>query len=326
MKKRLRFSLTFTCLLFICLAGKSLFAQFPQTLEIGPHGGITTYQGDINPLKLFNQFSYDYGGLIRYNYDTRWSFRFDYTRAVMKATDQKANWRPERELGFRTKLNDFALIAEFNFDDYYTGRREASFAPYFFVGISYLGFKVHPYVDDIAQLYEKAGIRELTAEEKQNERYVREYDSVCKLFKANCDSALICSGTSFSIPFGIGCKMSLTKNLGATLEWRMHYTMTDLLDNVTDVYPDPNNHQLFVATSPEGTTSYGQQIYKYEIVNGNPDANAQSLVYDVTDPTGRYVQGQQRGDASTNDWFGVLNLSITWKIPIPGNTACKIIN
>lgn len=333
MKKRLRFSLTFTCLLFLCLAGKSLFAQFPQTLEIGPFGGITTYQGDINPLKFFNQFGYDYGGLVRYNYDTRWSFRFAYTHALLKGSDQKAGWRPERDLGFQTTVNDFALVAEFNFFDYYTGRREASISPYFFAGISFLKFAAHPYVDDITKLYDKAGIVAPDGQQSQNPNVVNEYDSICKAFAtAFGKKAVLGSDNSFSIPFGIGCKMSLTKNIGVTLEWRMHYTLNDGLDNVTGLYPANQYHSLFVATPVKdeaGNDMYsliGNQLFDYQMIDASSLNDDQTVIYDLTDPTGNYIEGQQRGDASTNDWFGVLNFSITWKIPIPGNTACKIIN
>lgn len=330
MKKRLRFSLTFTCLLLLCLAGKSLFAQFPQTLEIGPHGGITTYQGDINPLKMFNQFGYDYGGLVRYNYDSRWAFRLDYSRAMVQASDSVANWRPERGLSFRTKLHDVALIAEFNFFDYYTGRIGSSVSPYIFVGGSWLSYQTGLLVQDSLQRLQFTGIPEAHRNDSTHRENMKRYQSVAGSAQG--------SGTSFSIPFGIGCKLSLTQHLAASIEWRMHYTFTDDLDgivrtkdndgNLNALYPSDKNHSFF-ARKQVGVDKYGTPIYEYSTPSSDPStiaAEGYDFYYDMSDPTGNYHEGQQRGDASTNDWFGMLNLSITWKIPIPGNSACKIIN
>lgn len=330
MKKRLRFSLTFTCLLLLCLAGGTLFAQFPQTLEIGPHGGITTYQGDINPLKLFSQPGYEFGGLVRYNIDSRWTFRLDYSHAVVRASDSYANWRPERDAAFRAKINAGSLIAEFNFDDYYTGKMGSSFSPYIFAGISVFNYKSGFYLQDLLQREQFSGIAADKLRESTNRENMHLFDSVAAI-------ALMPDMTpvwAFSIPFGVGCKLSLTQNLGVSLEWRMHYTFTDDLDGIlrddlgNALYPADDQHRIF-ARQKTGEDQYGNPIYKYEVFDDDPATVAgqgYEFIYDLTDPTGNYHEGQQRGDASTNDWFGMVTFSITWKIPIPGNTACKIVN
>ena len=98
----------------------------------------------------------------------------------------------------------------------------------------------------------------------------------------------------------------------------MHYTFTDGLDGVSTVYPANDAHALLV------TDGLGHAA----IVNGNPAllAEGQVLLYDFTDPSGSYQEMQQRGNSQSNDWFGSLSLSITWKIPLPGGTACRVIN
>ena len=289
MKKGLRFSLILTCLLLM-MASKASFAQLPQTIEFGPHAGISTYQGDLNPWKFFNEFGYNVGGLVRFNYDTRWSFRADYTHATVKATDSIAGWRPERKLNFRTTVNDLSFIAEFNFLDYYTGRRESAISPYLFAGISVFSYDVHTHTGleavDTLLLFPEFDEGRLPVDD----RFTAE-----SLFKMKDGGLLYFQRHLFSasIPFGFGCKFSLTQHLAATTEWRMHYTFTDFLDGVHGVYPDGN----------------------HTVVGG----------YDMTDPSGNYHAGEQRGDSSTNDWFGVLTFSVTWKIPIPGSSACKIL-
>ena len=95
----------------------------------------------------------------------------------------------------------------------------------------------------------------------------------------------------------------------------MHYTFTDYLDDVSGVYPADGNHRLLV-TDANGNMA---------LVNKNPDnLEAMALVYDFTDPSGLFKERQQRGNHANNDWFGMINLSITWKFVIPGNSACKM--
>ena len=334
MKKGLRFSLILTCLLFFCLAGGSLFAQFPQTLEIGPHAGVTTYQGDINPLKFFSQPGYEYGGLVRYTYDTRWAFQADYSYGLVRASDVKANWRPERGCAFKTKFHDVALVAEFNFMDYYTGRRESNISPYFFAGISWFKYKVGLNPLNSLQREQFTGLTTGLNLDTTLHAYQKAYNEVAE--KAYHQ------GYNFSIPFGFGCKFSLSQHIAASIEWRMHYTFTDQLDGVHGVYPVDALHQFFTWTKSEVTKTDadgnvvidadGNDVkydhIDYKVVQANPAEIANSgydFYYDLTDPTGTFHENQQRGDASTNDWFGMINLSITWKIPIPGNSACKIV-
>lgn len=254
------------CLALWCLAGSSSFAQAPQTLEVGPHFGVTTYAGDLNvwrnmgqwQWKEMKQFHYDLGALVRYNYDSRWSFRLDYTHLHLRAGDSLAAWRPEGNLSFRNTVDDLSLMVEFNFLDYYTGKKGKNLSPYIFAGISGLMYYVQPFtgVDSLDVMYfndlheDEHGVDVFTLEE---ERKGYNY--------------------ALSIPFGVGCKISLSEHLASTIEWRMHYTLTDYLDGVH----------------------------------------------------GNYENGLQCGNANTNDWFGMLNLSFTWKFVLPEKNACKMI-
>jgi len=267
MKRRLRHWLMFFGLFLLLQAGQSLFAQSPQTLEIGPHGGITTYIGDINTWKMFDQFDYEFGGVVRYNYDSRWSFRLDYTYETIKGNDSVVGWRPERNLGFKTKIHDLSLIAEFNFLEYYTGHPSTSISPYLFGGISVLMFDPHPNTGVLA--LDTLSLAPMMTEANQYSRF------------------------AVSVPFGFGCKFSLSKHLATTFEWRMHWTSTDYLDDIHGVYPEDDQH-------------------------------ATVMGYDFTDPSGTFHQGQQRGNSQSNDWFGSLNVSLTWKFEIPKKTPCNL--
>lgn len=306
MKKRLHFWLVAMFLILASGIPYSVHAQNPQTIEVGPHFGVTSYIGELNvwrnldqwQWKQMNQFNYDLGAVVRFNYDSRWSFRFDYTYARLRACDTAAAWRPEAMLNFRSSVHDFSLMVEFNFLNYYTGRVESSFSPYLFAGVSGFLFITRPFT-------RVAWIDDLPLNALDTDYVLDNKGAYVPAEKGNF---------SFSIPFGIGCKLSLSKHLAATVEWRMHYTFTDYLDDVSGVYASTGQHEILFSD----TDGLG-------LVNGNPDnLDPGALSYDFSDPSGLFSGGQQRGNCQTNDWFGMINLSLTWKFVIPGSSACKM--
>ena len=279
MVRKFRFLLIVSCL---AVFGQAK-AQFddPQTIEFGPHVGVSYYMGDLNPTLPFAQAQLQYGGVVRFNYNNRWTFRFDYSRATVKADDTQLNWRPERGLNFTTKINDFSLVAEFNFLEYYTGNPKRNVSPYIFGGISV--FQYTPFAEYGGTM---VNLRDYATEAEPAD--AKWYES---LFARS-------SSIGVSIPFGIGVKLSLTRHMAATVEWRMQKTFTDYLDDVGTVYPE--QHAQF--TADDGVT------------------------YDLSDPTGNYVAGQQRGNAAFNDWFGMARVSLTWKINLPDGRGCNLSN
>ena len=306
MKNRLRFCLVTFSLALMTWVGAAAYAQNPQTIEVGPHAGITSYIGELNTWRRLpewnplHQLNYEWGGVVRFNYDSRWAFRLDYTHLKVQACDTAAAWRPEAQLGFRSKVDDLSLMVEFNFLNYYTGRPEASISPYIFAGISGLRFDPRPYAIDtcLAPVLDAINLRTLRTE----------------------GDSVLYGRYALSIPFGVGCKFSLSKHLAATVEWRMHYTFTDRLDDVHGVYPANDKHALLVST-----TNVDNQV-EYQTITASPSDLTldQTLLYDFTDPSGRFSEQQQRGNAQTNDWFGMINLSLTWKFVIPNNSACRM--
>ena len=280
MLKRSRIILIITCLILTVPS----FAQFddPKTFEIGPHVGGSFYMGDINPTKFFFQPQLAYGGLLRFNYNPRWTYRLDYTHAVVTASDEASGWRPERGLSFLTKINDVSLIVEFNFLEYYTGDVKRNISPYLFGGISVFLFQPYGEVDG-----KLVDLRSLSTE---GTAY-----PVLDIGKYHWELPV---PLSFSIPFGFGVKWGVTKHLGVAAEVKMHKTFTDYLDDCGTVYPEQN-----VTYTPEG---------------GTPT--------DMTDPTGNYQPFMQRGNSIFDDWYGMANLSVTWKFNMPRKTRCNLSN
>ena len=200
----------------------------------------------------------------------------------MTASDEKIKWRPERGLNFTSKINDFSLVAEFNFLEYYTGNPKRNVSPYIFGGISVFQYTVYAHIPLPDTLLNLSGILTEGPEDPDAKWYQ-------KMFGKD-------SPVGISIPFGMGVKFALSRHIAATVEWRMQKTFTDYLDDVATVYPQ--DHAVF--TFENGTT------------------------YDLTDPTGNYIAGQQRGDSAFKDWFGMARVSLTWKINLPDGRGCNL--
>jgi len=252
------FSLSFT--------GMTVHAQ---DIEVGLFGGGSYYLGDMNPGKHFAKTQVAYGLLARYNIDTRWSVKLGLTRGTVKGDAASGSYLPERQLTFSSTVTDISAVTEFNFLPYFTGSRKNSISPYIFAGFSVFFFD--PKANGVS-------LRSLGTE-GQNEGYQdrRPYSSV-----------------SFSIPFGLGVKVSLAKRFGLQAFWEMHKTFTDYLDDASTTYYldghaiDPNNPAQF-----------------------------------LSDPTMNHEPGMQRGNSRNQDWFSFFGVSLTYRFSLIGSKKCR---
>ena len=189
-----------------------------QDLEVGLFGGGAYYLGDINPGKQFSEVQPAFGLIARYNASTRWTYRLSITTAEVTAQDAVVKFNEARGLAFKTRINDFAAIAEFNFFDYFTGSKRDYVTPYIFGGISI--FQFTPKALDDTDLQSIGTEGQYTQDATTGERVGPEpYNKV-----------------SFSIPFGVGIKYSLGKRVGLAVEWRMQKAFTDYIDDVSTNY------------------------------------------------------------------------------------------
>lgn len=208
-----------------------MFGQFlapktahSQIVEFGGSVGLSYYMGDINPRKPFCESQLGWGVLVRYYNDTRWAFRLAYSNLQLNGSDKSSGYRPERGLSFNTNVHDVALVAEFNFLDYFTGSKRNGLSPYLFGGISVLYF--NPKADDGKELCNV--LTDVDGYYANGSDNINDGEAKYNKFSA-------------SIPFGIGVKYSLGQKLGVALEWRWDYTFTDWLDDCHAYYPTVNN-------------------------------------------------------------------------------------
>ena len=200
-----------TLLLAGILAGFSLTAQ--RSIDVGVIGGTTYYVGEMNTFIPFLYAKPAYGGVLRYNYTDRLSFRFHGFKGALKGDDSFLNANQWRGLNFHTDLYEAGGQLEINFYDFFIGSKKDFWTPYLFGGVSYFYFK--PYGDVSGSEVE---LRPLGTEgQSAGVKRAYFYHQV-------------------SIPFGMGLKLSLNKLFGLGLEWGMRKTFTDYIDDVSGTY------------------------------------------------------------------------------------------
>lgn len=183
-----------------------------QTMEVGAFVGTSYYIGELNPGLPFNQAQLAYGGLARYNLNRRWALKLSYSRGKVKGSDETGGNVNDRELSFQSVINDFAIVAEFSFWEYFTGSKRNYFTPYIFGGIGYFTFN--------PQTLDGVDLQPLGTE-GQNIGF---------------DGRSPYNQSGLSFPFGIGVKYSVSERLGLSLETGMRKTFTDYIDDVSTTY------------------------------------------------------------------------------------------
>jgi len=205
-----------------------------QIWDIGVWGGISNYQGEINPDFNMKFVKPAYGALIRYNFNPIISVRGNFSKGSIGANDSEfKGWQQQRNLSFQSKITELSGLFEFNFKPFITGDPKYNFTTYLFTGFSVFSFK--------PQTTYNGSITNLQAfgTEGQGSEY---YPQRNKYFLYN-----------FAIPIGGGMKVSLSNHLSFALEIGARRTFTDYLDDVSTTYP---NSEL-IGQKADGSTTNG---------------------------------------------------------------------
>ncbi len=184
---------------------------YSQDVEVGLMGGGTYYMGELNPGKQFLFTQAAYGGLLRFNFDTRWSAKFGFLFGKIAGDDAVSKVNESRNLRFTSPLTEISLVAEFNFFDYFTGSKNNYFSPFLFAGPGFFIFDPKaPYNN------EEKNLRDLGTEGQIADNYYSLY--------------------GLTAVFGFGIKYSVSNRLGLGLEWGMRKTFTDYIDDISTKY------------------------------------------------------------------------------------------
>lgn len=215
----------------------------------------------------------------RFYINTKFAVKGTLIYGRLKGDDAKTTerFRQNRNLHFRSPLIE--LSAQFEYyplNEYFghlyrtkgvAGKKVNHFSPYIFLGIG--GFWFNPkakYNDDWVALQPL---------QTENVSYKR---------------------ISIALPFGLGCKYAISKQLSIGIEMGLRYTTTDYIDDVSTVYVDK--------TSANAQTQY----LANPTLNSIPSFTDGSYVYNPT------AVGNQRGDSKNKDAFLLTMVTVSYKI------------
>lgn len=232
--------------------------------EIGVFLGGSYYIGDLNPVGHFKSTKPAAGLFYRFTPNYRYAFRAGFNYGEIMGDDSQSDNvdQLQRNLNFKSTITEFNIISEFNFLEYRISNDKYKFTSFLFLGLDVFRFKPQ------AQM----GNFWIDLQPLKTEGQSKEY----KL-------------TQLSIPFGIGAKMNVSKQVGLGIEWGPRKTFTDYLDDVSGTYPNP-------LITPFNST------------------NAQKLS-DRSKNAGSNIN-EQRGNPRTKDWYFFFGLTLNVKLNI----------
>ncbi len=264
------------CLLLTTFLGVSSTGHAQQWLgstEIGFTAGGMNYIGDLNGQSMLGTVNLALGGYVRYNFDERWSMRFDMDYGHLEGGNPDVIER--RNLSFRSYLFEGSLRAEFNFFPYSMRDDHFRWSPYLFGGLGFFAFNPKAYYTD--PLSGESGWYELQPLGTEGQGTPLAPDRTRYVLK------------QLSMPFGVGFKYRVSKSFSFSAEYGFRKTWTDYLDDVSTVYVDNDQLEYY-----SGTTAAGLADRSSEVEEGYVNA-----------------AGIKRGDDSLDDWYAYFNVSMS---------------
>lgn len=205
---RITLSILIILLSLIGYAQKSGQTDF----ELGVSGGVSWYNGDLNPTGFWNTnyMHRAYGISLRRNLNQRFALRSQFNVGRVSADDKlsTATFQQSRNLNFQSEIYELSTTVEFNFHPFDALVSKYRFSPFTFVGLA--GFHFNPTTEIEGSLFE---LRPLQTEDKA-------YKQI-----------------GIAIPFGFGLKLAVTDRILLSADWGLRRTFTDYLDDVSDRYP-----------------------------------------------------------------------------------------
>ncbi|MBV6406056.1 MAG: outer membrane beta-barrel protein [Flavobacteriales bacterium] len=203
-----------------CAAG----LQGQGVSEIGLTGGVMYYIGDLNPYKHYPARTRPAGGIAyRYNFDTRYALRAQALYGTLEAYDSDSpdSLQLARNLSFRTRLFELALLGEVNFFNYRgLGKDGRTWTPFVFAGVCYFRANPRAQLNDTWYDLQPLGTEGQGSPDVPGAGKPYSVDQV-------------------GIPFGVGLKFNFGGHVDLQLEWGMRRTFTDHIDDVGGTYADP---------------------------------------------------------------------------------------
>lgn len=264
--------------LAVSLSGK---AQTGVTSDFGIMGVVGYYIGDLNPYGHFRGLHPRGGILHRVNFNQRFSLQSHFLYTRVSASDSRAgnSFQTNRNLSFRSPITEIGSQIEFNFFNFSPANPKGSTmsnAPKAKKNFSPYIFGGVVYFQMNPQSDAAGEYIDLVSLGTEGQASVASETQERQYSKSQ-----------IALPFGVGTKFKLAKGWTLSLEWGMRKTFTDYLDDVSGRYADPA--LLTQQNSPLAT-----QLANQSLTNG-----------------GYPIEGTQRGNSESKDWYNITALQLT---------------
>ncbi|WP_406823658.1 DUF6089 family protein [Pedobacter sp. KACC 23697] len=180
--------------------------------EVGMMAGGAGYMGDLNQNNPLQISGLSGGAYVKRNFNQYVGIRLNYTYGQIRADDASSGNEQfrERNLRFKTTLNEFSGLVDFNFFNFNLGGGTRQFTPYLFTGVGLLVFK--PTVDVYGEKYRLDRL----ATEGQDNSY---------------------KNAVLTIPYGLGLRYNYKDTWSVFTELGYRTPLTDYIDDVSGRYP-----------------------------------------------------------------------------------------
>jgi hypothetical protein len=254
--------------------------------ELGFTVGGAHYFGDLNTRTGLNAPKPALGLLFRRPIGNYIGLRLaaKYLQVGYSDAFSKNEYQHMRNLSFNSDVFEFMIQGDFNFFKFIPNSENNRFTPYVTIGAGVFNFNPYTYYNGTKYFLRPLG----------TEGQVGGY-----LGRTEYSTLAMC------VPFGVGIKLSLNKNVNMTFEVSQRFTSTDYLDDVSTTFaPNPRNSS--------GAINY----FPYTSNNKPSIADLlQDRSYEI-DPlnTLSSVPGRQRGWSKQKDQYGIAEIGITFNL------------
>jgi hypothetical protein len=206
----------------------STFITSAQLFEGGLFLGGSNYIGDIGSTQYINPNQIALGGVAKFNWTPRITFRGTLMYTSLSAQDKNADnkFRINRGLSFKNRILEGSVGIEFSFFKYSLSKTGFSQTPYIIAQVGAVNYRIN------SQL-------------------------------ASPTTVTTKRITSLVFPFGIGYKMKLAQDFGIAFETSFRYTFKDSIDGNNPAIPgfdfgNPDSKDWYAFTGVTVVYTFGR--------------------------------------------------------------------
>lgn len=214
-----------TLLLTLLTVFTLAFANAQAKWELGGQVGVMGYQGDLNPNKYmdFNTLKLDYGLFLKRNFSKTIGLKLNYLGGQVAGDDTKWNAeRKTRALKAKTSVNELSLLLDWDILGKSRYREDGTFrkrfSPYLFAGVG-AAF---------------VGLPEVNYGHPNTPGGDPDYPNRPNLAGIAKDQAATKPSVDFTVPFGAGVRIDLSRQWVLGAEYGLRPVFDDYLDGIKE--------------------------------------------------------------------------------------------